>query len=177
MKTITIKKESFKFDEICEKIKEAVYNTIECEGQIHSAILDCINKDTLFSTSKYDESSYEEVKEDLYNNKVGVILSFATIDEDEKNIGCADNKIYRVLQNGYHINEESKDALDMGNMDITPYDSSAVIYLTCEGENMNISTAWYGGASCTHPAKVILKENWGDFDKIYEEFINKFIIK
>lgn len=178
MKTITVKKELFKFDEICEKIKEAAYHTAECEGQIHSAILDFIDKGTLFSTSMYDDCSYEVVKEALYNGEVGVVLSFAIIDEDEENIGCADNKVYKILPDEYDINDEQKykDALDMGSMDITSYDSVAVIYLVCENENMNISTAWYGGASCTHPARVRLEEDWGGFDKVCKDFIDMFII-
>lgn len=165
MKTIKVKKENFNLDGICNEIEKSISSgALECEGTIHPAIFDCVNNKTLFATSYYDEYDYNTVKELFYEGEMGLVLPFATENSDSYKIGCANDKEYNTKN------------MELGVFGID-YASIGAIYLETCKEYIYISTAYYGGASCTGPARIVIEENWGEFDKIVLDFIKPFINK
>lgn len=163
MKTIKTRKEEFDFDGILNKIEKSIFmQEMGAEGIVHPAIMDCINNETLKSTSKYDDIDFELTKKEFYDGNLGLALIFATADEDN-NVSCVNDRVYEI------------DNMDVGEFGID-IESCGVIYLNCQDEDMCISTAYYGGGSCMFPPTLKIEENWGELDKDVIEFLNPFLL-
>nr|WP_302419277.1 hypothetical protein [uncultured Romboutsia sp.] len=200
MKTIRVKKENFDIDGICGEITEAVINDLlNCEGIVHPAIIDYMyNENADLDSVDYEEIDYETAKEKFYKGDISLALTFATMGSEDGYIGCANGKEYKIKdeeddyepfafgwedidEEEYEYeedNEKSSDedeieSLDVGVLTVCE-EAANILYLECYDGYIYISTAHYG-TNCMGRTTILEEENWGEFDDVVLEFIQRFI--